>query len=518
MVNLTIMSIETVDPRIKKFKKIITVNPYINRYYEYRDQKLISPKKLEFSNNNFVISYVTNKDMIIASFDLGYSVDEEEIDDVIYMKAYDELGLDPEKEYSIRHQKADSDESSNVYNLFITEPDIIDTHNEQTLEQTKFIDLLIPAPLLFQTLYSTTTLESSESHCFIYFTKEDAFISIYREGKFLYSKSLGFSLKQIYDKYCAMIGEKVDETEFFDTLESEGLKATDSHYQQNLMKIFSEAFLQINDIIIYTKRAYGIDTIQKLFMGSVNSPIIGLGDYGYNYLGIPTFNLDFKFDIKNDEWYVDQLQYMMVQSGLDYVQNPNKIPNLTSTPRPPVFSKRASGQFIITSTIATLLAMAWPLSYLVASYYNDVHILKLSIEDDELSTIASKYKKILKEKQSVIKAKKKELKKLENIFDGKAKTLTSIYNKKVDYRLKSGLFYTFAQDLIAYEVEVEQISTHENSFTLYMVSNDDKKLTKYIKYISKKYFDEIKSIDIKRIEIDKEDTLYRGILEVSYKS
>ena len=33
-------------------------------------------------------------------------------------------------------------------------------------------------------------------------------------------------------------------------------------------------------------------------MGSVNSPIIGLGDYGYNYLGIPTFNLDFKFDIK----------------------------------------------------------------------------------------------------------------------------------------------------------------------------------------------------------------------------
>ncbi len=47
------------------------------------------------------------------------------------------------------------------------------------------------------------------------------------------SKSLDFSLKQIYEKYCSMIGERVDEKEFFTTLEAEGLKATESTYQQN---------------------------------------------------------------------------------------------------------------------------------------------------------------------------------------------------------------------------------------------------------------------------------------------
>ncbi len=111
---------------------------------------------------------------------------------------------------------------------------------------------------------------------------------------------------QIYERYCAIVGDRVDEKEFFNTLEAEGLKATDSTYQQNLMKIFSDVFLQINDIIIYAKRAYRIDIIKRLFLGSIKSPIIGLGDYGYNYLGIPAFNLDFNFDIKNDEWYVDQ--------------------------------------------------------------------------------------------------------------------------------------------------------------------------------------------------------------------
>ncbi|NEW61324.1 hypothetical protein GSY74_08510, partial [Sulfurovum sp. bin170] len=472
------MSTEIIDPRIKKFKKIITVDPYTHTDYEYREQVLKPIEKLSLDNKNFVISYIRNRDMIIASFDIGYGVDEAELDDMLYMKAYDELGLDPEKEYTISHQKADSDESSGVYNLFITEPEVIEENTAYVLEKTSYIDLLIPAPLLYKTLYTSETLDSSESHCYIYFTMDDAFVTIYKNGEFLYSKSLEYSLTQIYEKYCAMIGEKVDKKEFFEILESEGLKATDSDYQQNLMKMFGEIFLQINDIIIYTKRAYGIDVIQKLFLGSIKSPIIGLGDYGYNYLGIPTFNLDFNFGMKNDEWYVDQFQYMMVQSGLDYIQNPRKVMNLTTVPRPPVFSKRASGQFIISATLSSLLALGVPIFYLVQSYLIDAHILQLSSENANYSKITAKYKKILKEKRDIIKENKKELAKINNIFDGKAKTLTSIYNKKVDYRLKSGLLNKFAHDLIEYEVKLEKISSDEDNFTLSVVSDDDKKITK----------------------------------------
>ncbi len=510
------MSTEIIDPRIKKFKKIISVDAYFQKNYEYRNQTLKPIENLSLNTKNFVISYIQNRDMIIASFDLGYSIDEAELDDMIYMKAYDELGLDPEKEYTITHQKASTDEGSGVYNLFITEPENIEETIASTIDKTTYIDLLLPAPLLYRTLYTSGTLEASEAHCFIYFTMSDAFVTVYKDGEFLYSKSLEFSLTQIYEKYCAMIGERVDEKEFFETLEAEGLKATDSSYQQNLMKLFSEIFLQINDIIIYAKRAYGLDTIQRLFLGSIKSPIIGLGDYGYNYLGIPTFNLDFNFDIKNDEWYVDQLQYMMVQSGLDYIQNPNKFVNLTPTPRPPVFAKRASGQFIISTVVTSLLALGWPLYYLFVSYSADVYNLKLDAENRRLSATTAKYKKILNDKRAIINQNKKELKGLKDIFEGKAKTLTYIHNKKVDYNLKSNFLNIFARDLIEYGVKLEEMKSSEDFFTLFVVSDDDKKITKYIKYISKKYFDKIKSIDIKRISISQEDLLYRGILEVSF--
>ena len=511
------MSEKTVDPRIKKFKKIITVNPYIQKYYQYKDESLTPIDNLEFHKGNFVISYLANKDMIIASIDLGFGVDEVDLEDTIYMKAYDELGLDPEKEYKIYHDKAEDDESSHVYNLFIFEPEVVEKYTNPIIEKTRYIDLLLPAPLLYKTLYEQEILESSDAHCFVYFTMTDSFVSIYNNGKFLYSKSLEFSLEQIYERYCAIVGDRVDQAEFFEVLETEGLKAVDATYQQTLMKLFGEIFLQINDIIIYTKRAYNIDTIRRLFVGSDRSPIIGLGDYGYNYLGIPTDNLDYTFDIKNDEWYVDQFQYMMVQSGLNFIHNPSKVVNLTPIPRPPVFRKRTSGQFIISTAVASLIALAWPLYYLVYSYLNDAQILHLKSKESELSAISTEYKKILGEKQKIIKEKKKTLDGRVAIFDAKAKTLTSIYNKKVDYRLKSGLLDRFARDLVNYDVKLERMISQQNTFMFSMVSNDEKKITKYIKYISKKYFDEIKNINIERIDNENDDALYRGILKVSYR-
>jgi len=517
MVYLKIMSTQNIDPRIKKYKNIITINPYLNSYYEYKNQELKNLENLTFNDKNFIISYVTNKDMIIASLDIGYAVEEEEIDDLLYMKAYDELGLDEEKEYKISYQKRDADESSTVYNLFISEPESINRNFSSIIEEIKYVDLLIPAPLLYKSLYSNNILENQDTHCYIYFTMQDTFVTIYKDGNFVYSKSIEFSLEQVYEKYCLLIGEKIPEKEFFEVLESEGLKATDSTFQQNLMKLFSEIFLQINDIIIYAKRAYNIESIQKLFLGSVKSPIIGLGDYGYNYLGIPTFNLDFNFDIKNDEWYVDQLQYLMVKSGLDYIQEPEKILNISSYPRPPVFTKRASGQFILSTLLASLLGIGIPLAYLVPAYMNNAYNIKLGLDNKKLEKEAGKYKSIIQKKQGIIKDNRQTLKDLDAIFEKKSKTLTSIYSKKVHYKFKSGFLYTFARDLKKFDLHIENIFSNEDNFTLHLLSSDEKKITKYIKYVSKQYFNDIKEIDIKRIELSDKDFAYRGILKVNYK-
>lgn len=511
------MSTEIIDPRIKKHKSIITINPHVNSYYKYKNQEFKKLDRVIYDDKQFTIAYIRNRDLIIASLDIGYDVDDEEIEDTIYMKAYEELGLDEEKEYTIHHQKASSDNNSSIYNIFISEPETISSDLSEIESEVKYIDLLIPSPLLFTTLYNNNVLEKSDAHCYVYFTMTDTFVTVYKDGEFIYSKSIEFSLEQIYDKYCALVGEKIDKDEFFEVLESEGLKTTNSVYQQNLMKLFGEVFLQINDIVIYTKRAFNIPHITKLFLGSVKSPIIGLGEYGYNYLGIPTFNLDFNFDIKNDEWYVDQLQYLMVKSGLDYLEGNKNIINISPYPRPPTFVKRSSGQFILSLIGASLLAVGMPLFYLIPSYTNEAYNLKLNRDKQKLDKEVVHYKKVLSDKQSIIKSDKKKLKELNTIFDSKAKTLTSIYDKKVNYNFKSNFFYIFAKDLKKFSVNVEKIESKDDEFTLYLLSSDEKKITKYIKHISSEYSLMIDNISIKRIEIDDKDKFYRGILKVAYR-
>lgn len=506
-----------IDNRIKKYKNIITINPYIDSFYEYKNQELKKAKNLTYNDKHYNISYLTNKDMIIASLDAGYNLSEDELEGFFYDKAYEELGLDEDKEYMIYPQKRDDDPDSFVYNVFIVEPEKVDRHFDNILSEIKYVDLLIPAPLLFKTLYTNQVLENRDAHCYIYFTMKDAFVTIYKDGKFIYSKSLEYSLEQLYEKYCALIGEKVDKKDFFEILNSEGLKTTNTKYQQNLMKIFGEIFLQINDIVIYAKRAYNIDSIQKLFLGSVNSPIIGLSDYGYNYLGIPAFNLDFNFDIKNDEWYVDQLQYLMLKSGLDYINEPKKTLNISTYPRAPIFTKRASGQFIISFILTSFLAIGVPLFYLIPAYSLEAYNLKLKSDNKSLSAEVSKYKEILGEKRKVIDRRKKELEKLETIFEQKAKTLSAVFNKKVQYAFKSKFLHVFSKDLEAYGVHLEELMSEEDNFTLHLLSKDEKNITKYIKHVSKTYFNDIKIIDIKRIELDEKELMYRGTLKVDYK-
>jgi len=511
------MSNIKIDNRIKKYKNITTINPYINSFYDYKNQALKKIKKLSYNDKSYTISYLTNKEMIISSLDVGQKLLDDELEGYFFDKAYEELGLDEEKEYAINYQKRDDDKDSFVYNLFISETDKIDSYFSEVLEESKYIDLLIPAPLLFKTLYRNNVLESRDAHCYVYFTMKDAFVTIYKDGNFIYSKSLEYSLEQIYEKYCALIGEKVDKVEFFEILNSEGLKASNADYQQNLMKIFGEIFLQINDIVIYAKRAYNIESIQKLFLGSVESPIIGLSDYGYNYLGVPAFNLDFNFDIKNDEWYVDQLQYLMVKSGLDYIKEPSKTLNISTYPRAPIFSKRASGQFIISFIVSSLVAIGLPLFYLIPAYSLETYNKTLLDKDKALSAKASKYRNKIADEQKVITAKKKVLKELEATFERKAMTLSKINNKKVNYKFKSNFLYIFSKDLEKYKLHIEEIVSKDDTFTFHLISKDEKNITKYIKYVSKKYFEDIKTIDIKRIELNEEEAIYRGVLKVEYK-
>ena len=130
---------------------------------------------------------------------------------------------------------------------------------------------------------------------------------------------------------------------------------------------------------------------------------------------------------------------------------------------------------------------------------------------------ANKYKKILGEKKKQISQLDKELARLSKLYSEKTKTLQSVYKEKVDYHLKSELFYTIAEELNRFNVHVDRIFTKEDTIWMSLVSSDDRKLTELIKYISETHFDEIKEINIELIEKEPGSEHYKGLLKVELR-
>jgi len=314
-----------------------------------------------------------------------------------------------------------------------------------------------------------------------------------------------------------MVGDTVDEAKFYRNLQKDGLKALQSDFQQNLMKLFGEIFISINDIIIYTKRAYDLEVIDQMFIGSSLGAIAGLDEYVQNYLGFHSMPLEFDFDIRTEEWHTDQLQYMMAASAFQYQEDSAGLVNFTLFPKPPTFFKRPAGQITAMTMAALLAALALPAYHYVSASMNNLQVSQLQEQDKVLSRDVARYKRILRQKKEEYDQALAVVKDLSGRFVAKEKTLRSVYDKKVNYRLKSDQITALSQDLSQYGVKTNAIVSDMDSYSISLISSSDTKITQLIKAVSDKYANAIRSIDIKTIQKESNSTFYQGVLKVDLR-
>ncbi len=498
-----------------KQMSIVTIDNYNSRYYKLQNDKLVPLKRISFKNNLYFTTFIANKDMIIAPVELSSSIAEEDIYGALEDKAYDELGLDAATEYIIHYKEVSATEGQGrMFQLFIIEQEKYNERFSNLRNDIKYIDLILPAPLLYQSLYDNGIVESKKVHCYLYIGSYDATITFYRNGEYLYSKSISYSLKQLYDRYCEISGKAVDEKQFLRVFQKEGVKTTQMEYQQNFIKLFNEVFITINDIVIYTKRAYKIEVIDQFFIGSEMGPISGVDEYAQNYLGLYSTSMSFDFRIKSDEWHIDHLHHMMALSAKKYLDDPEALVNFTQNPRPPAFFKRPSGQFMLTTVFAILAAIAYPLYFLIYAYMNDIQIYQLKVKEKPLGAEVKKYKSIISAKTKELKELTQQTENLKKTYNEKEMTLRSVYDKKVNYQLKSNQLAAFSEDMAKFNVHAGEIKSQGNTYLMALIAEKDKDITELIKHVTEKYLKDIVRIDIERIARDENSSFYQGVLQV----
>ncbi len=501
------------------FSSVISVNPYNNEYISGVSSFLTTTNSPEFSKDQFAVSFLNTNSYINSPIEVSKNIPEEDILDAINIKIYDELGLDQAIEYQVQYIETFNtlNDENRIFQAFIVDPlEITETYVD-VIEKIKYIDVITPTPLLIKSLYSKNIIEENGIHCFIYFQENDSFATIYNDKEFVYTKSLKFSLMQMHERFCELYGEKIDYKDFLKFLSTQNLKETQSDYKEFIFKLYKEIFANINDILTYTKKAFNIEKVERIYIGSQIDFTSKLYEIAEVELSIKSSDFNFNYGFENNGNYIDQIQALM-QITQTLADEDKYICNFSTFHRPPKFLKRESGKMLMLIAASFFVAFSYPIAFWTLTYTQELQYELLSMEYKKVNSEKITREAMLKDRTA---EKDKEIvlfKKEEKSYTDKKNTLVKIHDVKVNYPMKSKLLTSLTKDLNRYSLKVEEILYAEKedkkNFTFKLVSSKDKKITQLIEYMTKKYEKEF-DFSLEVISFDSEQKLYFSELKVN---
>lgn len=487
-----------------QFQTVLSLSPYNNQYYLADDTQLTPQRTPQFGKSQFVISYLGTNDFITALINVSKNIPDEDLDFVIETKVYEELALDMAVEYTIKYVEAflSGEQKERAFHVFVVDPLIIEEKFAESIERVQYIDQIVPVPLLIQTLFNAEIIQGNDAQCFIYFQDNDAFFTLYNNQQFVYTKSLKYSFREMHERFCELLGEQLDFDDFVTLLADEGLGTPNPEYQKYLIKLFGELFLHINDVLTFAKRAYELESIEEIYIGTQVGSIDGLDEYCQTYLGFEAQPFDFNYGYSSES-YVDQIQQLMQLYAVTSAEERYDI-NLSVFHRPPAFFQRHSGKLILVAVGSLTGAFAYPVINWTSAYVEDVatNVLQQQYE-------TAHAEKVQREKAINLKTKEKEqseqmLEDETNLFNDRQATLDKIQEIKVHYPMKAKHITNLTKDLNRFNVGASSIFYSEDNitktFTMHLIANKDRELTDLIKYLTDKrkkdYFFNTKTITL----------------------
>ncbi len=507
------------------FSSVLSINPYKNNYVSTIASSLNVTTTPIYSKEQYVISYLNTKSFINSHIAISKNIPDEDLYDAIYNKAYDELGLDQAILYQIEYIETFNklDEANRNFHVFIIDPITVSDVFKSAVDKIKYIDQIIPSPLLLKSLYSRDLIEDSGVHCFIYFQENDTFITIYNEKEFLYTKSINYSFTQMHERFCELYGEMVEYEDFIHFLSYEDLKTTENNYKTFIIKLYKEIFANINDILTYVKRALSIEKIECVYIDTQLPSVTKIYEMAEVELGIKSSSFNFNYGFISNDAHIDHFHALMhIYSTLS--QKDRYECNFTIYHRPPKFTQRESGRAILLSVATLLMAFMYPVSYWTLTYAQSLQYKLLEEEYRNVHNIKITREQIIKSKE----AEKEKISKLVNNekeeYTSKKNTLVKIHDVKVNYPMKADLLQILTKDFNTFNVNLETAfyaeteksdkSEASKEFKFGLVSSNDKKITDLIKYLTKTYGEKF-HFSINEISYDIEEKLYFGELKVN---
>ena len=311
------------------------------------------------------------------------------------MKMYDEVGLDADTEYKITYQKIDLENEDNFYiESYASELSKLEEKFALIAKRESHIDFLFSAPITYLSLYSFEKLEK-KNDVFIYFGDDDAYATIFKQGKYISTRSLP-TLNELAQKIGLEL-EKLKEVFSTKGLNKE-LYAFEELYSMTIEDELLKIIDRIVQAIVHKSNIFKIDSIDRIYLDFEGSTIPGFleafNERGYEEAEKSVLDIFENIEVGMKHTAIKAL-YALGGASEHY-----EILNFSIFDRKPPFLKTNVGQFSILMFLSIALATAYPLY----AYYQleDLTLKENSLEADvkKIQLISKKLKVKLKKEKS----------------------------------------------------------------------------------------------------------------------
>ncbi|NLY03561.1 MAG: hypothetical protein GXZ15_01770 [Campylobacter sp.] len=465
-----------------------------NKIEEYADYKKGKRKE-------FFITYIPYKDIVTANVEISKTTPDNETADAITIKTYEELLLDTNDDYKITYLEIPiSSNDSTYYNVFAINNTLLSGDLEAIANHTEYIDYVAIAPFLMTSLYKRNIITPEGVDCFLYLQQDDAFIAIYQNGEYFDSRPIRYNLNFILDKFSELLGNRCSKEKFFTNLTNRGLNAAEDPIERDyLIEIFDEMIFYVGDIINSICKINNIN-IKNMYFSTDIGDIPGIEIFIEDRLALTPKKFDFSIALNQKEYKdITQLDILMILSAQEYILSKDNSYNYSPFLRPPPLKERDSGKLIGICLLAFFATMAYPTYQYIHGFFNQTVANQKNNEFQIKNAERTRISNALAAIQAEIDQTKEKFSEQNTILSSRIDTLDAMYDKKVNYPMKSKAIYDISHMINRNIGLLSHIKSDDKNMTFSVRTESEKKMTELLKNISNtpKY-----SVDTKSIILD----------------
>ena len=453
------------------------------------NENIIELEDAKLTSDDIITASLNIRDVITYPLKLANTTSPEQLKVEAEIKFYENAGLDLTKKYKTNYLVKEIEQES-VYLVEAVAIDEEKLHEKfgTILDKTKHIDYISLSMESFSEFYKLYKKEPKRD-AFVYLDKEQAFVAVYQNGEYLYSKTLDPLLSTLlktisldYDKFVEIISKKGVNKELYSDEEV--------FLSGDIDKFFSEFFISINNRLSYGRTLFYLENIDNIYFYAPFE-IAGI-DSLKNY-----------WELSNIHFEIVPVEEINLLDKLTTVYNANHYKdeiNFSIFPKPPKFYKTRIFLFsmVMFFTLAIFGGDFGYREYKNIKYQNKIDVLdkKIKVKKQKLVKLEKINQEILK-KLSTYRTEIKNINSKEKyIKDVLEKGLNLLNNSKV-----SNDFILFSKLLKKNNLQAFVISKDKNSFKIGVYTE-----LKNRKFIGM-FMDDLLRFNYKNIETDKITTL-----------